>query len=86
MNRFTAYRPFVPEDTHDEYQRNLPDEAQYEGVVFTDGICVIQWLTAVGSTSVFKSFGDMLRIHGHPEYGTTFIFHDKPLALPWGTA
>lgn len=83
MNRFTAYRPAITEDTHNEDQANAPDEPQFEGVVFTDGTCVIRWLTAIGSTSVWASFGDMLRIHGHPEYGTRFVFHDEPLKLPW---
>jgi len=83
MNRFTVYRPAITEDTHDEYQANAPDEAQYEGIVFSDGICVIRWLTASGSTSVFASFDDMLKIHGHPEYGTQVVFHDEILMLPW---
>jgi len=83
VNRFTVYRPAITEDTHDEYQANDPDEAQYEGVVFGDGICVIRWLTQCGSTSVWDSFDDMLRIHGHPEYGTRVVFHDAPLPLPW---
>jgi len=83
MNRFTAYRPGIPVETHNEDQANPPDEPQYEGVVFSDGTCVIRWLTAVGSTSVWNSFNDMLRIHGHPEYGTSFVFHDDKLPLWW---
>lgn len=85
MNRFTAYRPSIPEGSHSNVQMNPPDEAQYEGIVFADGTCVIRWLTAIGSTSVFASFNDMLRIHGHPEYGTKIVFHDEPLPLPWDT-
>lgn len=83
MNRFTVYRPAIPEDTHNEDQANAPDQPQYEGVVFFDGTCVIRWLTAVGSTSVWDSFGDCMRIHGHPEYGTYIEFHDAVLPLPW---
>lgn len=85
MNRFTVYRPAITEDTHNEYQSNAPEEPQYEGIVFSDGVCVIRWLTATGSTSVFESFDAMLRIHGHPEYETRVVFHDEFLRLPWET-
>ena len=74
MKTFTVYRPFVPEETHNEDQRNAPDEAQFQGVVFDSGKCVLQWLTSVKSVSVFDSFDDMMRIHGHPEYGTNIIW------------
>lgn len=77
MRRFTAYRPNVP-DTHTEDQRNAPDEVQYEGVIFTDGTCVLRWRTAVNSCSVWDSFNAAMRIHGHPEYGTRIVFHDSP--------
>jgi hypothetical protein len=85
MRRFTAYRPAVPTNTHNEDQRNAPNEVQYEGVVFTDGTCVLRWRTAVGSCSIFKSFEEAMRIHGHPEYGTQIIFHDEAIPLPWDT-
>jgi hypothetical protein len=83
MNRFTAYRPAIPLGTHDNNQANAPDEPQYEGIVFTDGTCVIRWMTAVGSTSVWDSFSACMLIHGHPEYGTYIEFHDNVLPLPW---
>ncbi len=83
MDRFTVYRPAIPEDTHNECQANAPDEPQFEGIVFSDGTCVIRWLTLAGSTSVWDSFTDMLNVHGHPEYGTRVIFHDNVLKLPW---
>lgn len=85
MNRFTVYRPVIPEDTHDEFQANDPDEPQFEGIVFSDGTCVIRWLTVI-STSVFESFDAMLIIHGHPEYDTRVVFHDEVLPLPWVSA
>ncbi len=86
MNRFTVYRPTIPVDTYNDFRKdNAPDEAQFEGVVFTDGTCVLRWLTVGHSTSVFDSFESMLNIHGHPEYGTRFEFHDVPLPLPWTT-
>lgn len=76
MKTFTAYRPFVPTDTHDENQRNAPHEAQYEGVVFTDGKTAIRWLTAKRSVSVWDSLSDALDIHGHAEYGTYIVWGD----------
>lgn len=83
IRRFTAYRPAVSPFTHNEDQRNAPDEVQYEGVVFSDGSCALRWRTAVHSTSFWDSFEDAMRIHGHPEYGTRIVFHDEPIQLPW---
>jgi hypothetical protein len=83
MNRFTAYRTLDISETHNQDQANPPDEAQYEGVVFSDGTCILRWLTAVSSISVWESFDAAMRIHGHPEYGTRIVFHDEPLRLPW---
>lgn len=79
IERFTAYRPGLAAiGTHNSDQMNAPDMPQYEGVVWTDGTCVIRWLTAKGSTSVWNSLADMLAIHGHPEYGTKIVWHDGP--------
>lgn len=77
MRRFECYRPNVPTDTHDENQRNAPDAVQFEGLIFSDGKCVIRWLTAARSVSVWDSYEDMLKIHGHPEYGTVIRFLDN---------
>jgi hypothetical protein len=70
MKVFTVYRPNVPTDTHNEDQRNSPNEPQFEGVVFSDGRVAIRWLTAKRSTSVWDSIYDAFDIHGHAEYGT----------------
>lgn len=77
MRTFTVYRPEVPEDTHTPDQRNAPDAPQFEGVVFSDGTCVLRWLTACRSTSVFATLDKMLQIHGHPEYGTIIKWHKE---------
>ena len=74
MRTFIMYRRAVPTDTHDENQRNAPDQPQFEGVVWTDGTCTIRWLTAKVSTSVWASLDDMLAIHGHPEYGSELVW------------
>ena len=83
MNRFTAYRSEDLSDTHNADQVNPPEQAQFEGVVFDNGKCVINWLTAVRSIAVWDSFEDAMRIHGHPEYGTRIEFHDDEMELPW---
>jgi hypothetical protein len=75
--RFTAFRRNMSERaTHNELQKNADDQAQFEGVIFSDGTVVLRWLTACRSTSVWASLREMLAIHGHPEYGTEIIWHD----------
>jgi hypothetical protein len=77
MRTFTVFRPSIPEGTHDVNQANPPDKPQFEGVIFTDGTCAIRWLTAKGSTSVWSCLEDLMAIHGHPEYGTYFVWGDE---------
>lgn len=77
MKTFTVYRPNVPTDTHNEDQRNAPDQPQFQGVIFDTGKCVVQWLTAVGGISVWDSYDDLIRVHGHPEYGTHIVWHSQ---------
>jgi len=76
MRAFTMYRRNVPDATHNAFQKNAPDEPQFEGVIFRDGRCAIRWLTAKGSVAVWDSFDDMMAIHGHPEYGSEIVWHD----------
>lgn len=83
MIRFIAYRRNDISATHEPHQVNHPDEIQYEGVVFESGKCVLNWRTAINSISVWDSFEDAMKIHGHPEYGTEIIFLDQALKLPW---
>lgn len=83
MKRFIAYRRGDISDTHQPHQVNAPEEVQYEGVVFDNGKCVLNWRTAINSISVWDSFDAAMRIHGHPEYGTEIVFLDEPLPLPW---
>lgn len=70
------YRRDMTNTTHDANQKNAPDEPQFEGVIFTDGSVAIRWRTAIHSTSVWASMDDMLKIHGHPEYGSEIVYHD----------
>lgn len=81
MRRFTMYRENVPDATHNEDQKNPPDQPQFEGVVFTDGTVVVRWLTAKRSTSVWASLEDMLAIHGHPEYDSKLVYHDAGMII-----
>lgn len=36
-----------------------------EGVEFTDGVCVMRWLTQHRSTCVYECLADLITIHGH---------------------
>lgn len=82
MRTFRVYRPSVPTATHDENQRNAPDAVQFEGVEFSDGKVAVRWLTAARSVSVWDNLSDLLKIHGHPEYGTRFVWDYAPQHLP----
>jgi hypothetical protein len=78
IKTFTVFRRGDLSETHDENQRPAsPDEPAYWGVVFPDGTCVLRWAGAVVSHSVWASFEDAMKIHGHPEprYGTELVWH-----------
>lgn len=80
MIRFTAYRRDMDSrETHNENQKNPESEPQYEGVVFSDGTCVLRWLTPMRSHSVWPDFKTAMAVHGHPEYGTEIVVHDTDL-------
>ena len=51
-----------------------------EGVEFTDGTCVLRWLTATASTAAYLSIADVESIHGHG--GKTQIIFAYGLAGP----
>lgn len=36
-----------------------------EGAIFTDGSCVIKWLSAVSSTTLYASITNVEDVHGH---------------------
>lgn len=36
-----------------------------EGVVFTDGVCVLNWTTQHKSTAIYQSLETLEAIHGH---------------------
>lgn len=89
IQRFTAYRRNLSElveagkTQHSPSQYNPGDVPQFEGVVFPDGTTVIKWLTAAKSISIFSCLKEMLIIHGHPEYGTDFVWLDGPMPYQW---
>ena len=77
IRTFVAFRPdLAARGTHTSDQMNPPDAPQFEGVVFSDGHCVLRWCTAKKSTSTWNSLSDMLDIHGHSEYGTYLVWDD----------
>lgn len=77
MRRFIVYRPNPPENYVGKGLANEANEIQFEGVVFTDGTCVVRWRTEFKSHSVWNSFEDLYKVHGHPEYGTEIMFLDE---------
>jgi hypothetical protein len=36
-----------------------------EGVQFSDGTCVMHWLTDINSTAIYKTVEQLVHIHGH---------------------
>ena len=76
MRRFVCYRPNPPAEYYEQGAANAPDVAQFEGVVFSDGTCCVRWLTQFRSHSIWSSWEDLERIHGHPEYGTVIKWLD----------
>jgi len=83
IRRFTVYRKGDLSATHNEQQVNPPDVPQFEGVVFSDGTCVLRWCTPLRSTSVWASLDDALGVHGHFEerYGTHIVWHEDDRTL-----
>ena len=77
MKRFRMYRKADLSKTHNENQANPPEEPQFEGVLFSDGVVVVKWLTKKSSISIWNSFDDMMAIHGHPEYESELEWIDK---------
>ena len=77
MRRFVCYRPDPPEGYVEQGYAVPADQPQFEGVVFSDGTTVLRWYTANGSTAVWPSLEDVLKIHGHPEYGTRIEWLDQ---------
>ena len=76
MKRFRCYRPNPPAGYRESGAANAPDEVQFEGVEFSDGRVAVRWLTEFRSMSVWESFADLEKIHGHPEYGTVIEWLD----------
>ena len=45
-----------------------------EGVVLSDGECVLHWLSAFGSISIYRTMDDLVRVHGHE--GASEVVYD----------
>ena len=50
-----------------------------EGVQFSDGRCVMVWLTQVSSMAFYQSLEDLEAIHGHG--GKTRVVFDDPTRI-----
>lgn len=75
FRRFEGYRPEEP--LREQIGAVEPGRPRFEGVVFSDGACIIRWRGEIRSTSVFDSFAAMMKAHGHPEYGTVIKWLDE---------
>ena len=53
-----------------------------EGVCFSDGRCVLRWLTELSSIGIYASIDDVEAIHGHK--GKTIVQWEE-LDLPFET-
>lgn len=69
------------EETKTFYLRRLEDKSEVSGigkvawgVVFPDGVVVLRWITAGGSTAVYDSIESLEKIYGHN--GKTEIVYD----------
>ena len=47
-----------------------------EGVEFSDGSCVLRWLTHFKSTAIYSSIAELDAIHGHSG-ATEVVFQDE---------
>ena len=75
FRRFEGYRADQP--LREQIGPEDPNHPRFEGVVFSDGTCVIRWGGKVPSTITFTSFTAMMRVHGHPEYGSVIKWLDE---------
>jgi hypothetical protein len=76
MRRFHCYRPNPPPEYYEQGTAAPPDEVQFEGVVFSDGTVCVRWRTEFRSHSIWSSWDDLEKVHGHPEYGTVIEWLD----------
>jgi hypothetical protein len=81
---FTVFRTGDLSETHDENQAPISGEVpSFWGVVFPDGTCVLRWAGVIQAHSVWASFDDAMKVHGHfePRYGTRIEF-SSPAPVP----
>jgi hypothetical protein len=71
---FKGYRPAPPAEYAEKGITNSGDEPDYEGYIFSDGTVAVRWLTQFRSVSIWASWDDFWRVHGHPEYETRIVF------------
>lgn len=77
IRRFVVYRPEPPEDYKRDGLTNAGTKPDIEGVVFSDGTCVIRWMVDDRqSHAIWKDFETFEAVHGHPEYGTRIEWID----------
>ncbi|HEY6766608.1 MAG TPA: hypothetical protein VI386_17755 [Candidatus Sulfotelmatobacter sp.] len=70
-------RQFVLQRNEDESGVSGTGEVA-EGVMFSDGRCVLRWRGRIKSLGVFDSQEDMLLIHGHGGKTVIVFGHENP--------
>ena len=90
---FTMFRRGDLSETHDVNQRPpSPDEPAFWGVVWPDGTCTLRWAGVVAATSVWASFDDAMKVHGHStsadKHDSLLVWDTPPIIPPpgFGTA
>jgi hypothetical protein len=59
--------------------------AVVEGVQFSDGQCVVRWLTFLSSVAIYKNIENCVTIHGHDGSTDLHWVDDEPSAPPTST-
>lgn len=80
LRTFSGYRNDPKPEYVDKGITNNGVIPDYEGVIYSDGTVAMRWMTEFRSHSVWASYCDFYRVHGHPEYGTVIVFHDGEAA------
>ena len=62
----------TPDSMRRFYLKRIEDESGVsgsgrvaEGIEFSDGVCVINWLTHTSCTGIYKNIKQLVLIHGH---------------------
>lgn len=75
MNLTPTFRKFHLE-RHEDISGTSGTGRVCEGIVFSDGVTVLHWLSACASTNIYANWESVIQVHGHG--GATEIVFDDP--------